>query len=79
MIMKPKIFRAQSTRLAESFELLTWSVALTALEKFPRKAMCNPAVFARTAWINPDVKVLKDLDSSLVSNKNFSQKISSSS
>jgi len=23
--------------------------------------MCNPAVFLRTAWINPDVKVLKSL------------------
>jgi len=24
----------------------------------PAQSMCNPAVFLRTAWINPDVKVL---------------------
>jgi len=36
----------QTTKLAESFELLTRSVALTGPEKFSRKAMCDPAVFA---------------------------------
>jgi len=48
----------QSTRLVESFELLTRSVALTGLEKFPRKATCDPAVFARTTWTNLAMKVL---------------------
>jgi len=43
------IFRVQTTRLAESFELLTGSVALTRLEKFPCKATGNPAVVVRTA------------------------------
>jgi len=47
----------QTTRFAKSFELLTGSVALTGLEKSSRKAMCDPAVFARTAWINLDTKV----------------------
>jgi len=42
-------FEVQATRLAESFQLLTGSVALTGPEKFQRKAMCNPAVFSRTA------------------------------
>ena len=51
-------FRVQTTRLAESFELLTGSVVLTGPEKFPHKAMCDPAVFAWTAWINPGSKVL---------------------
>ena len=53
-----KIFRVQTTRLAESFKLLIGSVALTRLEKFPRKATCDPAVFAQTAWSNPGAKVL---------------------
>ena len=48
----------QSTRLAESFELLTGSVPLTRLEKFPCKATCDPAVFLQTAWIYPGAKVL---------------------
>ena len=34
---------------------------LTGAEIFPCKAMCDPAVFLRTTWINPDVKVLKSL------------------
>jgi len=49
----------RTTRLAESFELLTRSVALTEPEKFPRKPTCDSAVFVRTAWINPGAKVLK--------------------
>jgi len=53
-----KFFRVQTTRLAESFELLTWSVVLTGLEKFLSKATCDPAVFSQAAWINPGVKVL---------------------
>jgi len=48
----------QSTRLAESFEPFTESVVLTGPEKFLRKAMCDPAVFLQTAWINPGAKVL---------------------
>jgi len=39
----------QTTRLAKYFELLTLSVALTGPEKFPHKAMCDPAVFTQTA------------------------------
>jgi len=46
-------------RLATSFELFTGSVAFTQPEKFLHKATCNPAVFLRTAWINPGAKVLK--------------------
>ena len=43
---QPKnFFRVQTTRLAESFELLSGSVALTGSEKFLRKATCDPAVF----------------------------------
>ena len=42
-----KIFRVRTIRLAESFEPFTRSVALIGLEKFPRKAMCDAAVFAR--------------------------------
>ena len=53
-----KFFQVQTTRLAKFFELLTRSVALTGPEKFLHKATCNPAVFARTAWINLGVKVL---------------------
>jgi len=44
----------QTTRLAESFELLTGSVALARPEIFPRKVMCDPAVFALKK-----VKILK--------------------
>jgi len=47
----------QTTRLAESFELLTSSVALTGPEKFLRKATCDAAVLLRTASINLDAKV----------------------
>jgi len=47
----------QTKRLAESFELLTGSVALTRLEKFPCKATCDPAVFLWNAWINLGAKV----------------------
>jgi len=44
---QPKnIFQVQTTRLAESFEHLTMSVALTGPEKYLRKAMCNSAIFA---------------------------------
>jgi len=53
------IFQVQTTRLAESFELLTMSVALTGPEKYLRKATCNSAIFAWTTWINPGAKVLK--------------------
>jgi len=35
----------QTTRLAESFELLTGFVAFAGLEKFSRKATCGSAVF----------------------------------
>jgi len=38
-------FRVQTTRLAESFELLTRSVVLTGPEKFPHKAARYPAIF----------------------------------
>jgi len=37
----------QATRLAESFELLTRSVALTRPEKFPRKATCVLVLFSQ--------------------------------
>jgi len=37
----------QSTRLAESFELLTGSAALTRLEKFSRKATCDLVVLVQ--------------------------------
>jgi len=40
-----KFFRVQTTRLADSFELLTGSVVLTRPEKFPRKATCDLAGF----------------------------------
>jgi len=40
----------QSTRLAESFELFTGSVALTGPEKFLPKATYDPAVFSQTTW-----------------------------
>jgi len=56
-------FQVQTTRLAASFELLTGSVALIGPEKFRRKAVCNPAVFSRTAGINPAAKVLIMLSS----------------
>jgi len=36
----------QTTRLAESFVLLTRSVTLAGLEEFLHKATCYPAVFA---------------------------------
>jgi len=49
----------QTTRLVESFELLSGSVAFTGPYKFHCKAMCDPGGFALTAWINPDAKVLK--------------------
>jgi len=52
-------FQLQTTRLAESFALLTRSVALSGPEKFPCKATCNPAVFTWTAWIDLGAKVLK--------------------
>jgi len=39
----------QTARLVESFELLTGSVTLTGLEKFSRKAVCDPVVLTRTA------------------------------
>jgi len=48
----------QTTRLAESFELVTGSVALTRPEKLPCKATCDPSVFVRTTLINPDVELL---------------------
>jgi len=38
----------QTTRFAESFELLTRLVVLTRPEKFLCKATCDPAVFTRT-------------------------------
>ena len=44
-----KFFQLQTTRLAESFELLTGSVALTGPEKLLCQATCDPADFARTA------------------------------
>jgi len=40
-------FGVQTRRLAASFEPLIGSVALTGPEKFPRKAMWDPAVLAR--------------------------------
>jgi len=56
------LFWVQTTRLAESFELLAGSVVLTRPEKFHHKATCDPAVFARTAWINPGAKVLSKIN-----------------
>jgi len=45
-IPQPKnFFRVQTTRLAASFDTSTRSVTLTGPEIFPRKAMCDPAVF----------------------------------
>ena len=52
------IFRVQTTRLAPSFDASTRSVTHTGAEIFLCKAMCNPAVFLQTAWINPGPKVL---------------------
>jgi len=52
-------FRVQTRRLATSFDTSTRYLTCTGAEIFLRKATCNPAVFLRTAWINPDVKVLK--------------------
>jgi len=49
----------QTTRLAESFELLTGSVPLTGPEKFPCKATYDPAVFVQRAWFKPAAKVLR--------------------
>jgi len=51
-------FRVQTTRLAASFDTSTRCVTCTGAEIFLRKTTCDPAVFLRTAWINPDVKVL---------------------
>jgi len=56
------LFWVQTTRLAESFELLTGSVVLTRPGKFHHKATCDPAVFARTAWINLGAKVLSKIN-----------------
>jgi len=56
-----KFFCVQTTRMAESFELLTRSVAVTWPEKFLCKATCDPAVFSQTAWINPGAKVLTSI------------------
>ena len=59
-IPQPKnFFWVQTTRLASSFDGLTRSVTRTGAEIFPCKATCESAVFLRTAWINPDIKVLK--------------------
>jgi len=52
-----EFFRVQTTRLDRSFGPFTRSIALTGPEKFPHKATCNPAVFMRTAWINPAANV----------------------
>ena len=59
-------FWVQTARLAESFELFTGSVALTRPEKFPRKVTCDLVVFAYTALINLDVKVLNHLGNLVV-------------
>jgi len=40
-------FRVQTRRLAASFEPFIRSVALTGLEKFPHKAMCDPVDLAQ--------------------------------
>jgi len=53
----------QTTRITASFDTLTMSVTRTAAEIFPRKAMCDSAVFLQTAWINPDITVLKTYSS----------------
>jgi len=53
----------QTTRLAVSFDTSTRSVTHTGVEIFPCKATCDPAVFLRTAYINPDVKVLNNIAS----------------
>jgi len=50
--------QVQTARLAASFDTSTRFVTRTGAEKIPRKALCNPAVFLQTTWINPDVKVL---------------------
>ena len=52
-------FRVQTTRLAAPFDTSTRSVTRTRAEKLPYKATCDLAVFLRTAWINPDVKMFK--------------------
>jgi len=66
-----KIFlQVQTTRLAESFELLTGLVAFTGPKKFPCKAKCDPAVFPRTTRINPGAKVWKT-STSAKKTKNF--------
>ena len=58
---KKNFFRVQASRLAESFELLTRSVALTGPEKFLRKATCVSVFFlkslisARRQSVNADV------------------------
>jgi len=52
-------FRVQTTRLAAPFDTSTRSVTCTRAEKLPCKATCDLAVFLRTAWINPDVKMFK--------------------
>jgi len=44
--------------VAESFELSSVPATFAGPEKFPRKATCDHAVFARTAWFNPTAKVL---------------------
>jgi len=46
---KKIFFNGQLQDFAKTFELLTGSVMLSGPEKFLRKAMCDPAVFARTA------------------------------
>jgi len=56
-----KFFRMQTTRLAASFDTSTRSITRTGALIFPRKATCDPAVFLRTAWISPDVKVKLDM------------------
>jgi len=58
--LKPKnFFSLQTRRLAESFEGLNRSLALTALELCLRKTMYDAAVFAWTTSINLAVKVLR--------------------
>jgi len=58
---KKIFFRVQTTSLATSFDTSTRSVTHTGAEIFPHKATSDPAVFLRTAWINPDVKVLRKI------------------
>jgi len=61
-ILQPKmLFWVQTTRVAESFELLTRSAAFTGPEKFPHQATRDPAVFAQTTWISLDAKVLREM------------------